>query len=296
MARQGQVRCGICHRIFNAVENLSARLAKATAGFVPASAPTQHLDADSAAWRAQWGARWPAWDPSETGSAESPGQSHNPETRWSVPAPSGTGLGESPGQSGSPGAYASIPAASDFAAFGTAGRTADWGSDASAAQESLRYRPWLRPVSAAVLCGVLVLLTLLTFRAPLAREHPALKPFLEAACAVFRCEIALPKDADQLSIEASELRADPARPNSIIVNATVRNRARFAQAYPALELTLTDAQNQTVARRVLQPRDYLDKTANLKKGIAPNSEVTVKFNEAADGNAALGYRLILFYP
>ena len=139
-------------------------------------------------------------------------------------------------------------------------------------------------------------MTLLVFRAPLAREHPALKPFLEAACAVFRCEIALPKDADQLSIEASELRADPARPNWINVNATVRNRARFAQAYPALELTLTDAQNRTVARKVLQPKDYLDQSANLKKGIAPNSEVSVKFSQAAGSNAASGYRLILFYP
>ena len=174
--------------------------------------------------------------------------------------------------------------------------TGNWESDASATQEALGYRPGQRALVASALSGVIIVLTLLTFRVQLARDHPALKPLLEAACAVFRCEIALPQDAEQLSIEASDLRADPTRPGSIVVNATLRNRARFAQAYPALELTLTDAQNQTVARRVLQPRDYLDKKANVRKGLAPNSVVMLKFNHAAGGNAALGYRLILFYP
>ena len=67
-----------------------------------------------------------------------------------------------------------------------------------------------------------------------------------------------------LSIEASDLQADPAHRGLLILTATVRNRAGWPLAYPYLELTLTDAQDRVVVRRALAPADYAGGTADLQ--------------------------------
>ena len=72
---------------------------------------------------------------------------------------------------------------------------------------------------------------------------------------------------DQLFIEASDLQVlNPARPGEVLLTATIRNRAAVTQELPLIELTLTDALNQTAARKVFYPADYMDKSQNLEAG------------------------------
>ncbi len=99
-----------------------------------------------------------------------------------------------------------------------------------------------------------------------------------------------------LSIEASDLQADPAHRGLLILTATLRNRATWPLAYPHLELTLTDAQDRVVVRRALAPADYAGGTADLQKGIAPNGEVALKVFIDASATSQAGYRLYMFYP
>ncbi len=99
-----------------------------------------------------------------------------------------------------------------------------------------------------------------------------------------------------LSIEASDLQADPAHRGLLILTATLRNRAPWALSYPYLELTLTDAQDRVVVRRALAPADYAGGTADLQRGIASNGEAAVKVFIDASATAQAGYRLYMFYP
>ncbi|MHB1619321.1 MAG: DUF3426 domain-containing protein [Sulfuricella sp.] len=151
------------------------------------------------------------------------------------------------------------------------------------------------------LIGVLLLLTslgvqgLYFFRSDLAARHPEFKPFLQQFCGVLQCSIRLPANPDLLSIETSNLEADPQQANLIALNAILRNRAKLAQEYPQLELTLTDTQNRMIARRVFTPREYA-KSADLNRGMAPNEEVTAKLNLDLGDLKAAGYRVFLFYP
>ena len=62
---------------------------------------------------------------------------------------------------------------------------------------------------------------------------------------------------------------------------------------PALELTLTDAQEQTVLRRVLPPQE-LAAPPELAAGAVWSGAVSVQLAGAADPVA--GYRLLAFYP
>ena len=136
------------------------------------------------------------------------------------------------------------------------------------------------------------------YRGELALLVPESRPWLEAACARLRCAIPPPRHADLISIEASELAAERGVPGMLTLSAALRNRANFAQAFPHLELTLTDAADQPVARRVLAPREYLDAAAAIRAdagSFASGAEQPVKLHIDAAGLNASGYRIFLFY-
>ena len=130
-----------------------------------------------------------------------------------------------------------------------------------------------------------------------ARLAPA-RPVLATLCNVAGCSVRPLRDPamSNLSIEASDLQADPAHRGLLILTATLRSRAVWALAYPYLELTLTDTQDRVVVRRALAPGDYAGGTADLQRGIAPNGEVAVKLFIDASATSQAGYQLYMFYP
>jgi len=76
----------------------------------------------------------------------------------------------------------------------------------------------------------------------------------------------------------------------------LRNRASFAQRQPWIELTLTDARDRALARRVLAPRDYLGERIEFERGLAPGQEQSLRLLLDTAGIQPTGYRLLLYYP
>ena len=146
-----------------------------------------------------------------------------------------------------------------------------------------------------VLALVLVVQALFHFRDALAARWPAAKPALTALCKAAGCAIRPLRDINGLQIEASDLQADPAHKGLLILSATIRNRATTPVAYPYLELTLTDANDQVVVRRALMPSEYASATVDVGSGIPANGEVVVKLFVDASATTQAGYRLGLFY-
>jgi predicted Zn finger-like uncharacterized protein len=136
------------------------------------------------------------------------------------------------------------------------------------------------------------------YRTEIATLMPQTRPFLEEGCRLLDCELRLPRRPDLLSIESSDLQADSRRDSLIVLNAVIRNRAPFAQEHPALELTLTDAADKALVRRVLRPPEYMQAAAReqLAQGIGPGGEAVVRVHFDTRGVRATGYRLYLFYP
>lgn len=134
------------------------------------------------------------------------------------------------------------------------------------------------------------------FPTKIAAYYPVFKPYLQRYCEFLRCTVGLPQFAELVSIEASDLQADADRSDLIVLTATLRNRAPFAQAYPLLELTFTDIQDQMVARRVFTAAEYLASNANPSLGMQANSEFTTKLFIDSGDLKPVGYRLFLFYP
>jgi predicted Zn finger-like uncharacterized protein len=133
------------------------------------------------------------------------------------------------------------------------------------------------------------------YRGELAALWPDAGPWLAAACAALDCTIPLPQHPDLISLESSELAAERGVAGVLTLSAVLRNRAGFAQAYPTLELTLTDGQDRPLARRVLAPVDYLGARATRDPAFAAGSEAHLRLHIDAAGLGARGYRLYAFY-
>lgn len=149
---------------------------------------------------------------------------------------------------------------------------------------------------AAVLAVLLIAQLIFHFRIEIAVAAPELKPMLEEACAIMGCVVPLPARADFISIEADDMQFDSGRPNRLTLTAVLRNRADFDQAFPIIELTLTDEAQSTVSRRLLEPADYLAETLKAKPAFAANSEIAIKLHIQTEGVSASGYRMEVLYP
>ncbi len=156
--------------------------------------------------------------------------------------------------------------------------------------------PMLWLGGSAFLLILLLAQGMIYFRDVIARDMPQFKPFLSAYCGLVGCRITLPRNADLITIESSDLKQFPERPNQITLAALLRNRAGYAQAFPTLELTLTDAADQAIVKRLIQPHDYLTDKTRIDQGIAPLAEVNVALRLETTDGVAVGYRLFIFYP
>lgn len=134
------------------------------------------------------------------------------------------------------------------------------------------------------------------FRSEIATSLPGLRPALMALSESLGTGIPLPHHSELVSIETSDLQADPSRSNLLVLQATLRNRAAYGQAFPLLELSLTDTQDNAIARRVFQPGEYLPPQTPPGQAFPANAEIAVRLWIEAKEISAAGYRLYVFYP
>lgn len=157
-----------------------------------------------------------------------------------------------------------------------------------------RRWPWL--IGSLLLLLALLAQALYFYRIEIAAQLPGLKPMLTSYCGLLKCTIPLPKKPELMSIESSDLEADPLQANVITLSALLHNHATHTQAFPSLELSLTDMQDKVVARRTFAPAEYLKTTEDEKLGLAANREMSIKLRLDTTDLKPSGYKLFLFYP
>ncbi len=146
-------------------------------------------------------------------------------------------------------------------------------------------------VTAAVLLLLVLLGQLLHhFRTDLVSRWPTAAALYELAAV----DVPLPRNSDLVAIETSDLQSDNAR-GLFVLQASLHNRASYPQAWPALELTLTDINDTVVSRRVLMAAEYLPPAIN-SAAFPANGETAIKLWIEAKNIGAAGYRLYVFYP
>ena len=152
---------------------------------------------------------------------------------------------------------------------------------------------WVWGLLAGLLILLLVTQLLWFMRDKLAANHPALRPVISQLCAAMDCVIGLPRDANQVMILGSDLQTE--ENGQLILTVNLANKAQTAMAWPVLELTLTDVEDQPMARRVFAPSEYLGAPGLEGRGIEQQSEVPIALTLGSSDLKAAGYRLRMFY-
>lgn len=135
------------------------------------------------------------------------------------------------------------------------------------------------------------------YRTELTMIAPEIRPRLERLCEFLSCAVPYPRDINLIGIESSELQKNPVQqPEVATMYATIHNYAPFPQAWPALQLSLLDAQEKLIASRIFTAQDYLQETDKSLQFIQPHQEIEVRLNFDSNQLDALGYRLLLLYP
>ncbi|QNB12295.1 DUF3426 domain-containing protein [Paraburkholderia tropica] len=124
---------------------------------------------------------------------------------------------------------------------------------------------------------------------------PASQPLYQQACAQLGCRISPPRDIDGLEVQQSDLRQVD-DPHHLELKVPLRNRFGIALAYPALELTLLDRQNNVVLRRVLWPQDYAAPGTRIEAGLPAHSTQTMIVRLDTGNVVASNFRIEIFYP
>ena len=99
------------------------------------------------------------------------------------------------------------------------------------------------------------------------------------------------RDIDLLHLASSEMRAHPTLDETLILNATIVNRASDVQEFPSLRIILFDKQNQPLAMRVFQPVEYLQGPYGQANGIAPGAYLPVLMELLDPGQHAVGFEV-----
>lgn len=305
-ARQGKVRCGECQQVFNALDTLiEAPVPVApTEAALPAQQPAPVEEAAMLA--AADAAPPPAQEAAptietvdEAASADTAGEPTGPEAEAGIAtaeaAVGGLTAATATKATTRPLAESATEPEAEYArdSAGPAPEAASEPASEPALMEPPRRRAWPWLLGVLVALALLALQAAMHFRTELAVLHPETRPWFAAACEIAGCKLSLPRKAELMSIETSDLH--PENGGRLGLSATLKNRAPFDQEFPHLEITLTDTADRALVRRVLAPPEYLAATA-LGAGFGAGRELPVELSVEAADVAAVGYRLYLFYP
>ncbi|MEO6321843.1 MAG: DUF3426 domain-containing protein [Polaromonas sp.] len=187
----------------------------------------------------------------------------------------------------------------------------DAADDVSFVRDAQRKAFWKTPLVRTVL-GLLFILLLAALtlqwmvrqKDVLAAQEPRLAPLLQALCRPLGCEIRPLRRIESVLIDSANF--SKSGPNAYRLTFVLKNTGAAGLEIPALEVTLTDSQDQALVRRVLVPAQFGVTAATLEA----HSELAgaVSLTLAGDGDQAAaaspqagalpvaGYRILAFYP
>lgn len=157
---------------------------------------------------------------------------------------------------------------------------------AAARPDTPRWQ-WGVVLALALLLGLQIILS---DRARLAADAGT-RPLVSALCTVLRCTLPPWHEPSAFSMLSRDIRPVPGQAGALQVQASFRNDARWAQAWPALRLSLSDADGRVIGRRTLQAAEYLGPGADPQARLEPgqSAQVSFRLREPAAATVAFSF-------
>ena len=164
----------------------------------------------------------------------------------------------------------------------------------SATATGARRARWVWAIWATILLLGLLLQGLVHHRDRIAAWGPGFKPLVEAVCGLLQCQVMPWRDIEVVQIDSAtfnKLRADVYR-----LSLSLKNAGDVDVALPAIELSLTDAQDEVLVRRVLLASELGAASAVLEAGSQVSVALALGMTSRAEVARIAGYRVLAFYP
>ena len=111
-----------------------------------------------------------------------------------------------------------------------------------------------------------------------------------ALCGAFRCDVPTWREPTAFTMLSRDVRPILGQPGTLQAQATFRNDARWAQAWPVILLTLKDADGRTLGARALQPDDYLPQDERpVPIGPGQSAQMAVRIREPSANVVAFSF-------
>lgn len=166
--------------------------------------------------------------------------------------------------------------------------------------------PWQKPLVRVGL-GVSALLLLLSGtlqvmvheRDRIATVEPRSRYALLSLCGLLHCQVRPLRRIEAITVDSSSFNKQ--RGDTYLLSFVVKNMGNVDVARPAIELTLTDAQDAPLVRRVLLPDELMAKSSVLAAGAEWPGAYGVAVTGSVLGSTGFaksvaGYRVLAFYP
>jgi len=153
-------------------------------------------------------------------------------------------------------------------------------------------RRWPHRLLVALLAVLLLVQCVVAERDTLA-AHAQSRPWLEYACAGLGCALPAWHDPAAMAVLTRDVRPHPSVPNALLISASFRNEARWEQAWPGLQLTLSDLDGQLIARRRFLPAEYLGLGAPGQV-IQPDQTASITLEVRDPGKQAVAFEFEFF--
>lgn len=118
---------------------------------------------------------------------------------------------------------------------------------------------------------------------------PTIGPALQAGCSVVGCRLPLVAEPTRLRLLARDVEQHPAVRDGLLITASVRNDASFAQPYPVVTIVLSDANGQRLAMRRFEPADYVGDPGVRAHGLDGGATTAMVFEVQDPGQRAVAF-------
>lgn len=120
-------------------------------------------------------------------------------------------------------------------------------------------------------------------------SDPTVGPLLVSGCNLVGCRLPLVAAPSRLRLLARDVEQHPSVRDGLLITASVRNDASFAQPYPVVTIVLSDAAGQRLAMRRFQPADYVGDAGARERGLPGGATTAMVFEVQDPGQRAVAF-------
>ena len=145
----------------------------------------------------------------------------------------------------------------------------------------------------ALLSLLLLLQIAIADRASLAADAST-RPWVSALCGVLRCTLPAWREPMAFSMISRDVRPVAQQAGALQVRASIRNDARWAQEWPVLRLSLSDADGRVIGSGIFDASDYLGTGAQTAGLLEPGQSAQIAFQvrEPAASTVAFNFEFL----